>query len=204
MLSFPTAFRLWIVPVAIGSLSVLGFLFEPTSSEIFAYQRNSLEASEYWRLFTGHLLHTNFAHLALNLLGLLLLWALHGEYYSPQKLTIFLLLSGLITSIGIYLFSSSIIWYVGLSGVLHGLFVWGACFDILRKEYTGWLLLIGVTIKIVYEQLGGNTQDIAELIGASVAVDAHLYGAMSGLMLASINSIIDRFKSIQGASYDSP
>jgi membrane associated rhomboid family serine protease len=77
---------------------------------------------------------------------------------------------------------------------LHGLFVWGACFDILNKEHTGWLLLIGVAIKLGYEQLGGDTQAIAELIGASVAVDAHLYGAVSGLILGLVFIVLSAQK----------
>ena len=73
--------------------------------------------------------------------------------------------------------------YVGLSGILHGLFVWGACKDVENREKTGWLLLIGITIKVAAEQFGGDTSDIANLIDASVAIDAHLFGAFSGLVV---------------------
>ena len=186
MLLFPTQLRFWIVPVIVSIVSIIGYFFEPYASDLLAYNRSLIETYELWRLITGHLLHTNTAHLLLNLLGFGLLWALHGDYYTPKKITIFLLLCGISTSIGIYYFSTHIIWYVGLSGVLHGLFVWGACFDVVKKEQTGWLLLIGVAVKICYEQFGGSTKDIADLIGASVAVDAHLYGAVSGLLLAVI------------------
>lgn len=184
MLQFPTQLKFWIVPAIVASLSIVGFLLEPDASQALAFSRLHVEAFEFWRLITGHLLHTNAAHLALNLLGFALLWALHGEYYTPKKIALFLLLSSVMTSVAIYYFSTQIVWYVGLSGILHGLFVWGACLDVVKKDRTGWLLLIGVAIKIAYEQFGGSTQDIAELIGASVAVDAHLYGALSGLILA--------------------
>ena len=194
MLLFPTQLRFWIVPAIIASLSVLGYWFEPHASELLAYNRPDLSSFELWRLITGHLLHTNAAHLGLNLLGFGLLWALHGEYYSPTSITWFLFLSALLTSGCLFLFSPHIIWYVGLSGVLHGLFVWGACFDIARKEQTGWLLIAGVTIKIGYEQLVGDTQGIADLIGASVAIDAHLYGAISGLIIAGVSLALNTLK----------
>jgi len=200
MLSFPTQFRQWIAPLIIACLSLIGYWFEPASSEQLAYQRTAIDMQEYWRLITGHLLHTNFAHLVLNLLGFLLLWALHGEYYTPKRLILFMLLSSMMTSAGIYLFSSSIIWYVGLSGILHGLFVWGACFDIVRKESTGWLLLIGVAIKIGYEQFDGDTQSIADLIGASVAVDAHLYGAISGLLIGAASIFATKFRTTRATA----
>lgn len=192
MLLFPTQLRFWIVPAIVASLSTIGFLLEPQASNYLAFERSHIESFELWRLISGHILHTNAAHLGLNLLGFALLWALHGDYYTPKKIASFLVLSSVFTSAAIYFFSAQIIWYVGLSGVLHGLFVWGACFDIVKKERTGWLLLIGIAIKIAYEQLGGSTTDIAELIGASVAVDAHLYGALSGLFLGAGYVVIER------------
>ena len=43
--------------------------------------------------------------------------------------------------------------YVGLSGALHGLFTWGALKDISSKTKGGWLLLIGVWLKIITNSL---------------------------------------------------
>lgn len=73
------------------------------------------------------------------------------------------------------------LWYAGLSGVLHGIFVWGAFCDIKHKVKFGWILMLGVWLKIAFEQFFGQDQHIANLIGADVAVDAHLYGAVAGV-----------------------
>ena len=83
-------------------------------------------------------------------------------------------------------FAKNITLYVGLSGVLHGFFVWGALMDIKHNEKTGYLLLIGVIAKIIHEQIYGASADVEQLIGASVATDAHLYGAIGGLVVFTV------------------
>lgn len=81
------------------------------------------------------------------------------------------------------LFSPDLIWYAGLSGALHGIFAWGACVDIKEKMKSGWLLLIGLAIKVGYEQIDGSSEQVANLIDAKVAVDAHLFGALTGITI---------------------
>ncbi|HCB15825.1 MAG TPA: rhombosortase, partial [Alteromonas sp.] len=104
-------------------------------------------------------------------------------HYRPVTFLKLFIWCGLGTSLGIYFLSPQLIWYVGLSGALHGIFVWGAFMDILNKVRSGWLLLAGVAAKLVFEQLQGSSEDVASLIDANVAVDAHLYGAVCGVLL---------------------
>jgi len=80
--------------------------------------------------------------------------------------------------------------YVGLSGVLHGIFVFGAIMDIKSKDKTGYLLFIGVWLKIAHEQIYGASTDVSDLIEASVAVDAHLWGAIGGLLFSIIYLVL--------------
>ena len=118
----------------------------------------------------------------LNAAAVVLLWALHGQYYHYKNYAIIFITSAVICSLGIHWMSLDIALYVGLSGVLHGFFVWGALMDIKHKEKTGYLLFIGVVLKIAHEQIHGASADVELLIGASVATDAHLYGAIGGLL----------------------
>ena len=62
------------------------------------------------------------------------------------------------------------------------IFVFGAIMDINVKDKTGYLLFIGVWLKIAHEQIYGASTDVSDLIEASVAVDAHLWGAIGGLI----------------------
>jgi rhomboid family GlyGly-CTERM serine protease len=180
MFNLPVQTKHSLAPLFIVIVSIILALTEPMSSELLAYDRHQLNEFQWWRLITGHFLHTNIMHLLLNTAGLTLLWALHGHYYqTPHYLIIFLLLC-LGTSVGLYLFAPQMQWYVGLSGVLHGLFIIGAYFDIHNKFKTGWLLLIGVWLKVLHEQIYGASEDVAQLIAANVAVDAHLFGTITG------------------------
>ena len=100
------------------------------------------------------------------------------------------MISTIICSVGIHWFSPDIKQYVGLSGVLHGLFIWGAIEDIKAKDRTGYLLLLGVILKIAHEQYYGASEDVADLIGANVAINAHLWGAIGGVLAVIILIII--------------
>ena len=170
-------------PLILLATVFLLFLSGSATTELLAYDRYALESLETWRLLSGSLVHTNGYHLLLNGAGLFFLWALHGEHYRPMLFIKLFLWCGLGTSLGIYYLSPSLIWYVGLSGALHGLFVWGACMDIRNKIYSGVLLLLGIVAKVGWEQWLGSSDEVADLIGASVAIDAHFYGAVSGLAL---------------------
>ena len=155
-------------------------------TSLFVYQRNFIDTGQWWRLITAHFMHSNVIHFAVNILGLFLLWLLHGEYSRPKSLFINVLLLCVGISLSIYVWSVSIFWYVGLSGVLHGLFAWGVVIDIYLKRKTGYLLLIGLIIKILDEQFFASSQYMSDLIGVSVAIDAHLYGAAIGLCLGLV------------------
>lgn len=171
-----------IGPILVILLALLSFIFDAQSSEQLIYNRDLITDGEYWRLLTGHFFHSNANHLMLNTAAVVLLWALHGQYYHHKNYFLIFTASTIFCSLGIYFFAVDIALYVGLSGVLHGFFVWGAMMDIKHKEKTGYLLLIGVIVKIGHEQFYGASPDVELLIGASVATDAHLYGAIGGLL----------------------
>ncbi len=184
--SLPFARQHLLLVIIICFISCLAFIFDKQVAELLVYNRTLIAQGEFWRIFTGHLLHTNGYHLLLNLSAIILLWALHGQFYHYINYSLLFLISALITSFGLYVFSPELQQYVGLSGVLHGIFVWGALMDIRHKEKTGYLLFIGVWLKIAHEQYSGASEDIAELIGANVAIDAHLWGAIGGLLFSII------------------
>jgi len=165
-------------------IATLAFIFDSQVSQPLVYNYDLISKGELWRLFTGHLLHTNGYHLLLNMSAIILLWALHGQFYSHLNYSILFIVSALTTSLGLYIFSPELQQYVGLSGVLHGVFVFGSIMDITNKEKTGYLLFIGVWMKIAHEQYNGASNEIAELIGANVAIDAHLWGAVGGLLFS--------------------
>lgn len=174
-------------PLGVLIVSWLLFLLAPINYDWFAYERD-LITQQWWRLISGNFLHTNFNHLLLNSAGVILLWALHGQYFTAKSYLLYVCLLCLATTLGIYSFAPQLLWYVGLSGALHGLFMLGAYFDIKQGFKSGWLLMIAVLAKVIHEQFYGASDDIATLIDAKVAIDAHLYGCIAGVFLITLLS----------------
>ncbi len=173
----------FLPPLIISLLALICYVFDQQLSDMLIFDRAAIATGEFWRTLTAHFFHTNINHLLLNLGAALLLWSLHGHFYQLKNYAITFAICSLGTSMGIYLFTPEINYYVGLSGVLHGIFVWGAMMDIANKEKTGYLLFIGVWLKIGHEQFFGASKDVEAMIGANVAIDAHLFGALSGLFI---------------------
>jgi len=169
---------------AVAAIAVIAYFFDNALADFFVYHRQLISQGEFWRILSGHFFHTNGYHLLLNLAALILLWALHGQFYSLKNYSLLFITSTLVCSAGLYFFSPDISQYVGLSGVLHGIFVFGAIIDIRQKDKTGYLLFAGVWLKIAHEQFYGASEDVSTLIGASVAIDAHLWGAVGGLLFS--------------------
>ncbi len=88
--------------------------------ELGRYQRDAVENGEYWRLVSGHLVHLGFGHLWPNLVALVIIGALFEGVLDNADWWRVSLASAAAIDLGLYLFEPSVIWYVGLSGVLHG------------------------------------------------------------------------------------
>ena len=167
--------------LAFALLLILLHLLPETARSVLEYHR--AEPQQVWRFFTGHLLHSNHWHLVMNLGALLLMLMLHQLHYQLKSFVLLLLSGCLGISILLYLFSPQIQIYVGLSGWLHCFISLGALLDIRHKIQSGWLILLGVIAKVTYEQWQGPDMELAALIDANVAIDAHLYGVICGLLL---------------------
>lgn len=173
----------WSLLAFVLLLVILHFLPENLRA-VLEYHR--AEPEQVWRAVTGHLLHSNHWHLVMNMGALLLMLMLHQLYYSLNFFALLLLLGCIGISILLYLFSPDIQIYVGLSGWLHCFITVGALLDIKHKIQSGWLILLGVIAKVTYEQWQGPDAELATLIDANVAIDAHLYGVICGLLLGFV------------------
>jgi len=149
------------------------------------FNRQLIEQDQLWRLFTSQFVHANWAHLGLNCAGIALIWLLHGEYTSPSRYGFNIATLAIWCGLGVFWFCPTITIYTGLSALLHGVIIWGAIKDVTVGLKSGYVLFIGVWVKLIAEQINGPSADIGALINSTVAVDAHLIGAIGGVLLGA-------------------
>jgi rhomboid family GlyGly-CTERM serine protease len=164
-------------------LLALPLAFGPHAVTALRYDRSAIGDGEWWRLATAHVVHFDVAHFAMNVAGLALLWWLFVRDARPAEWTVAVVASASTVSGGLWFLQPGLGWYVGASGVLHGL--WAAA---AVAAWRRWPLESGVTLallaaKLALEQARGA---LSTELGAAlpVVVDAHLYGAAGGLAAA--------------------
>lgn len=168
--------------LALCALLVLITLSGEPGRHWLRYDRAALAGGELWRLVTGHLVHLDLHHTLLNCLGILLMWALFARDYPPRQWLVIVLGSIAVIDAGLALWDSTLRWYVGSSGALHGVMAAGTLAHLRRRERDGWLLAAFLAGKLVWEQSFGALP----LSGDDpVVVDAHLFGAAGGLAAAA-------------------
>lgn len=161
---------------------VLGLQLLGTAAvHLLQYDRRAIAAGEWWRLLTAHLVHLDSRHAALDLGGLALLWALFARDLSPRAWAVVLLIAAAAIDCGLWFRDPGVMWYLGISGVLHGVLAAAAFVRLRRRDLEGWLLLGLLLAKLAYEQTHGAMPFAGDM---PVIVDAHLYGALGGLAAA--------------------
>ena len=170
---------LWLLLILLALAAVLDL--GDTMSAVLRYDRGGIAAGGWWRLLTAHIVHLNVHHLVLNELGLILMWSLFADDYGEVEWLIIVLSGALAIGAGLWWFSPRVGWYVGASGVLHSVMAAGIARHLARRRWDGGPLLLGLGVKLAYEQFGGPEPPL-------VVVDAHLYGALCGFVVGAVLS----------------
>lgn len=171
-----------VASILLSGLIIL--LFGDEARVLLRYDRAGIAQGEWWRLLSAHVAHLGISHGLMNLLALAILAGLFGDLLSGRAWLAGTLVSAAAISMGLWWLEPQVGWYVGLSGVLHGLIVLGAIAMWLNGERLGLGLLVGVAAKLGWEQLVGPLPFTAAAAGGPVLVASHLYGAGGGLLVA--------------------
>jgi len=164
----------------LGSLLLLQML---QSSLIFDHQL--IATGQWWRLWTGQYIHSNIEHLLLNAAGFSFLLLLYQPQISLSSLFYNSLYLSSCIGLGLFWLNPEILRYVGLSGILYGLFTYTALQASVKKDYLlGYGVFLAVTTKIIWENIDPSINNHnAALINATVATEAHLYGYLAAIIL---------------------
>ncbi len=177
---------LWRLPVFLIVISGVFELFGDSGRAWLQYDRVAILDAELWRLLSGQLVHLGLSHYVLNAIALVLVWVAVGEYFTSRQWLILTAVSIAGIDAGLWLFNPELVWYVGMSGFLHGLLAAGIVkgFQFLPREAVlGGMVVL---VKIVYEQMLGPMPGSEQSAGGNVVVDSHLYGALAGLGVAAV------------------
>jgi len=176
----PLALMLLTVVLQLGGVSVRLLL---------RYERAAVGAGEWWRLLTAHLVHLSTYHLALNL-GAIAVWLLLcPQRWSAGGWVLRYSWVALAIGVGLWFFEPDEANYVGLSGVVHGLFVLGLLTGVRAGDRWQQAAFAALCAKLAWEQLTGVPVSDETAIGGHVVTSAHFFGAISALGYAALEAV---------------
>ena len=168
----------------------------------FRFDRNLIDQGHYWLLISGHLVHLNWSHWALNMAGLLIVAIFFSVYGHVLEWLFVLVFTAVVTGLGLYWFNPELIRYVGLSGVLHGLFIYGAVREVRYYPFSGYVLLLLLVGKLFWEYINGPLPGSEEMTGGHVVVAAHLYGAIGGFVAVVLTGLFHKLVKVKDRQQD--
>jgi len=173
--------RSYTLPATLTLLSIVIAAVGDTLQLPLRYDRDAIMGGQLWRLVSAHLTHLGWSHLGLNLAGLAMVFVFFGSLLTQRHWLTITLVCAVGTSVGLFVFNPDVKWYVGLSGVLHGLFIAGGIADLKTRRNEALVFLGLLALKLGWEQTMGPMPGSESAAGGPVLVDAHLYGAVTAL-----------------------
>lgn len=177
---------------AVALLALLQVL-PPAWHGVLRYERGAVLDGEVWRLLTGHLIHLGPVHGALNAAGLVLCALLAGRVDAPilpgWLLPRLAALGGGV-SLMLLAWAPEVSHYVGLSGVLYGLFVLVLWPQARRREPVGLAALSMLIGWMLWQTLHGPARSEMELVGGHIVAQAHLFGVLSAMAVLLAQALL--------------
>lgn len=193
MLSFLQRYSISLWPIAVIAVLLVLLIFNPWLNPLLRYDEGAILKGEYWRLLTAHFIHLGWVHGLLNIAGFLLLAWIYPAGRAAYW-WLFYLVSSILISVYI-VFDGGTFYYVGASGVLHGLFILSAYFSRSLELWRRYALMTIVTAKLYWEQSRFyHDAGLGDAIGGHVYIDAHLIGGLCGLLVVIIFLCKNRLK----------
>lgn len=155
-------------------------------AETWIWQRNALISGQWWRFVTGNLVHQNLFHLSVNMAGLVVFGLIFYRHINASTLAWLLL--WLACVVGLVMWWGPYQQYMGLSGVLYGLFMFGGLSTI--RTPSGKCIALITGIKCVADALLGQALPMRAALGIDIAHLAHGGGIMGALVFFYIKSLI--------------
>ena len=171
----------WALPVTIGFFATVVLLLGDDAALRLRYDRAAVASGQFLRFVTGHGVHLGPAHFLMNIAGLALLWYLLGAAFSLAHWLLIIAACIVSIDLGLWFLMPGLAWYVGLSGLLHGMLAAGIT-GIWRSRRSEAMIIAGFLLaKLGYEGLIGPLPGSAATAGGNVITEVHLLGALGGV-----------------------
>lgn len=177
--------RLWPMLVIVVPCLLLNMGGDPVRQAL-EYDRSAILDGQVWRVFTGNFVHLGWGHVGEDMAGYVLLYLLLEDVLPGWRCPLLVVLGSLGVGIGILLMDQELRWYMGVSGALNTLWIAGAMLLMRQRDWVGWVLAVFLSLKLIYEQMQGPLPWSVATTGGPVAVDSHLYGAFTGVILGVV------------------
>lgn len=176
------------------ALAAFAVSLAPPLAPLLRYERAAVLAGEVWRLLSAHLTHLSWLHLLANLAALALLVLILGRHARARTWLAVTLVSAFGVGAGLLWLSPEVEWYVGLSGVLHGLFIYGAVRAWPTRPRIAAFILVGIGVKLALEwamELWAGDDWPTLALAGPVITAAHRYGASAGVLAVGLFALGD-------------
>ncbi|MFZ5495256.1 MAG: rhombosortase [Verrucomicrobiota bacterium] len=190
--------------VLVCALVALAIQFFPPWRGALLYERAGLMAGEWWRIWTGHLVHFGWPHFVMDA-GLLLVVGWFAEHRHPWFTRLGLVLMPAFVSGSLFWLEPGIARYGGLSAVNLGLLLYVAAtgWSRDRHEWFWPAVIAAYAAELLFEHLrggqGGGTIRFDDP-GIRVATGAHLAASAYALLALGVGWIRIRTASPEGSS----
>ncbi|MDW3095051.1 MAG: rhombosortase [Gammaproteobacteria bacterium] len=167
----------------------------PTNVQKFFYLNiESFKQGEYWRFLSAHLIHYSWMHCISNVAGLVLLITI----FKNSKLYIYWFLASVVIAIavssGLIIFSNRLMWYVGFSGVLTGLYAYASIKTYSENIKLSMVVLITLSIYVTIQILQGELISSILIPDLKASSYAHAYGLCAGTLFGIFDNFITNHK----------
>jgi len=186
--------RQWIIPLLLTCSALLIAVAGSELATLLRYQRTEIGNGEWWRLLSGHLVHLSWAHLWMNLAGLVLVWLLVGRTLTLSQWVYLIGLCAIGISLGLFWWMPRLDWYVGLSGLLHGMLFAAALSQALRGDRESMVIIAVMVLKVGYEMWQGPLPGSREAAGGEVVYQAHAMGCLCATLFVMAQQLHRRIR----------
>lgn len=148
------------------------------------FVRTEFASGAWWQLVSAQWVHLSWPHAGVNGLGLLvLLVAFHGLV--PLRLQLVAFVGGQVGVAAVLALDADCAYYAGASGALHGLLAGCALCLAWQSRKLGWVVLVGLAVKLVWQHATGDAATPGWL-GIATYYPAHEAGAAGGLVAVAL------------------